>query len=133
LLLVKLKFYFHILGGVKPLLDRAFSKNDFHLIKILKNILKYSEDDSVNKIFENFVDDHFIKILKNKTESIDFLIEIIEILSNIETAWDHKIEKHGLISLIETFLSDEKTYDELLLPIILFLGNISSNKVKFYF
>jgi hypothetical protein len=73
-----------------------------------------------------------MKILKNKTESIEFLIEIIEILSNIETDWDEKIEKHQLIPFLERFLSDDKTYDELLLPIILFLGNISSNSVKYY-
>lgn len=118
---------------MKPLLDRAFSKNDFHLIKILKNLLKYSEDENVNRIFESFVDEQFLKIFKNKTDNIDFLIEIVEILSNIETSWDQKIEKHQLIPLIETFLFDEKTYDELLLPIILFLGNISSNKVSSYF
>ncbi len=91
--------------------------------------MKYSEDENVNRIFESFVDEHFLKILKNKTDNIDFLIEIIEILSNIETSWDQKIERHQLIPLIETFLSDDKTYDELLLPIIMFLGNISSNKV----
>ena len=120
-----------MIGGVKPLLERAFSRNDFNLMKILKNILKYSEDENVNKVFETFLDDHFIKILKNKNESPDFLIEIIEILSNIDTAWEKKIEKHQLVPLIESFLSAEQTYDELLLPILLFLGNISSNKVKF--
>lgn len=70
-----------------------------------------------------------MKILKNKSESVEFLIEIVEILSNIETDWDEKIEKHQLIPFLERFLQDDKTYDELLLPIILFLGNISSKSV----
>jgi hypothetical protein len=116
---------------VKGLLERAFKFNDFHLIKIVKNILKYSDDDNVNEIFESFIDDHFMKILKTKSDNIEFLIEIIEILSNIETDWDEKIQKHQLIPFLEKFLLDEKTYDELLLPVILFLGNISSNKVFF--
>ncbi len=116
---------------MKGLLERAFKFNDFHLIKIVKNILKYSDDDNVNEIFESFIDDHFMKILKTKSDNIEFLIEIIEILSNIETDWDEKIQKHQLIPFLEKFLLDEKTYDELLLPVILFLGNISSNKVFF--
>jgi hypothetical protein len=118
-------------GKVKGLLERAFKFNDFHLIKIVKNILKYSDDENVNEIFESFIDDHFMKILKTKSDNIEFLIEIIEILSNIETDWDEKIQKHQLIPFLEKFLLDEKTYDELLLPVILFLGNISSNKVLF--
>ncbi len=117
---------------MKGLLERAFKFNDFHLIKIVKNILKYSDDDNVNEIFESFIDDHFMKILKTKSDNIEFLIEIIEILSNIETDWDEKIQKHQLIPFLEKFLLDEKTYDELLLPVILFLGNISSNKVNFF-
>ena len=124
-------FLFIILDGkVKGLLERAFKYNDFHLIRIVKNILKYSEDDDVNEIFESFIDEHFMKILKNKSDSIEFLIEIVEILSNIDTDWDEKIQKHQLVPFLERFLLDDKIYDELLLPIILFLGNISSNKVK---
>ena len=121
---------FNIDGKVKGLLERAFRFNDFHLIKIVKNILKYSDDENVNEIFESFIDDHFMKILKTKSDNIEFLIEIIEILSNIETDWDEKIQKHQLIPFLEKFLLDDKTYDEILLPVILFLGNISSNKVK---
>jgi hypothetical protein len=71
-----------------------------------------------------------MKILKNKNENIEFLIEIVEILSNVDTDWNEKIQKHQLIPFFEKYLSDEKTYDELLLQIILFLGNIASNSVK---
>lgn len=119
-----------IVGGrVKGLLERAFKNNDFHLIKIVKNILKYSEDDNINEIYESFIDDHFMKVLKTKTENIEFLKEVIEILSNVDTDWDEKITKHNLIPFFERYLSDEKTYDELLQQIILFLGNISSISV----
>ncbi len=93
--------------------------------------MKYSEDENVNEIFESFIDDQFMKILKNKSESIEFLIEIVEILSNVETDWDEKIEKHQLIPFLERFLQDDKTHEELLLPIILFLGNISSHSVLY--
>ncbi len=117
-------------GRVKGLLERALKHNDFHLIKIVKNILKYSEDENINEIFENFIDDHFMKILKTKSESIEFVKEIVEILANLDTDWEEKITKHQLIPFFERYLSDEKTYDELLLQIILFLGNIASNKVK---
>jgi hypothetical protein len=117
-------------GRIKNLLERAFKNFDFHLIKIVKNIIKYSEDDTINEVFEMFLDDHFMKILKNKTESIEFLKETLEILSYIDTNWDEKVSGHSLIPLFEKYLSDEKTHDELLLPIILFLGNISSNPVK---
>jgi hypothetical protein len=111
-------------------LERAFIHNDFHLIKIVKNILKYSEDENINEIFENFIDDHFMKILKTKSESIEFVKEIVEILANVDTDWEEKIKKHQLIPFFERYLSDEKNYDELLLQIILFLGNIASYKVN---
>jgi hypothetical protein len=117
-------------GRIKNLLERAFKNFDFHLIKIVKNILKYSEDDTINEVFDVFIDGHFMKILKNKTESIEFLKETFEILSYIDTNWDEKLAGHSLIPLLEKYLMDEKTHDELLLPIILFLGNISSNIVK---
>lgn len=71
-----------------------------------------------------------MKFLTNKSESIEFLIEILEILSNVETDWDEKINKHKLIPFFEKYLSEEKTYDEILLHVILFLGNISSNSVS---
>jgi hypothetical protein len=112
-------------------LERAFKNFDFHLIKIVKNILKHAEDDSINEVFELFIDGHFMKVLKNKTESIEFLKETFEILSYIDTNWDEKVGGHALIPLFEKYLSDEKTHDELLLPIIMFLGNLSSNMVKF--
>jgi hypothetical protein len=119
-----------ILGEkVQELLNRAFKHNDFHLIKIVKNIAKYSEDDSINSTFEHFIDD-FIKIIHTKNDAEDFLKEIVEILANVECqGWDEKLKKYELIPFFEKFLRDEKTYDELLLQIILFLGNIASNKV----
>ena len=43
-----------------------------------------------------------------------------QILANLDTDWEDKIEKHQLIPFFEKYLSDEKTYDELLLQIILF-------------
>jgi hypothetical protein len=114
---------------VQELLNRAFKNNDFHLIKIVKNIAKYSEDDSINSTFEHFIDD-FIKIIHTKNDAEDFLKEIVEILANVEChGWEDKIKRFDLILFFEKFLRDEKTYDELLLQIILFLGNIASNKV----
>jgi hypothetical protein len=119
-------------GRIKNLLERAFKNYDFHLIKIIKNILKYSEDETINEVFELFIDGHFMKFLKNKTESLEFLKETFEILSYVDTNWDEKIAAHSLIPLFEKYLSDEKIHDELLLPIILFLGNISSNIVTIF-
>jgi len=116
---------------LKDLLNRAFKNNDFHLIKIIKNIAKYSEDDSINEIFEKFIDD-FVKIIHTRSEQEDFLKEIVEILANIETDWIEKIKKHDLIKFFERYLKDEKTYDELLHQIILFLGNIASSSVRIY-
>jgi hypothetical protein len=74
-----------------------------------------------------------MKKLKIKTDNTDFLREVVEILSNIETDWDEKLTKHQLIPFFEKYLSDEKTYDELLQQIILFLGNIGSVSVNIYF
>ena len=54
----------------------------------------------------------------------------IDDLANVDTDWEEKIKKHQLIPFFERYLSDEKNYDELLLQIILFLGNIASNKVN---
>ncbi len=116
-------------GRVKNLLERAFKYFDFHLIKIVKNILKYSEDDTINHIFENFIDNQFMKVIKKQSESIDFLKETFEILSYIETNWEDKLESHGLIPFIEKYLGDQDIHDDLFLPLIHFLGNISSNSV----
>ena len=95
----------------------------------MKNILKYSEDDTINQIFENFIDNQFMKVLKKQSENIDFVKETFEILSYIDTNWEEKIESHNLIQLIEKYLGDQNVHDELVLPLIHFLGNISSNSV----
>jgi hypothetical protein len=116
-------------GRVKKLLERAFNHYDFHLIKIVKNILKYSDDNSINQIFENFIDNQFMKVLKKQSDSIEFLKETFEILSYIDTNWEDKLVSHGLISFIEKYLGDQNIHDDLVLPLIHFLGNIASNSV----
>ena len=127
----QVKFY-NTGGRVKNLLERAFKYYDFHLIKIVKNILKYSDDNSINEIFENFIDNQFMKVLKKQSESIEFLKETFEILSYIDTNWEDKLASHNLISFIEKYLSDQNIHDDLVLPLIHFLGNIASNSVNSY-
>jgi hypothetical protein len=73
-----------------------------------------------------------MKIIKKQSESIEFLKETFEILSYIDTNWDEKVSSHGLISLFEKYLSDQSVHDDLVLPIINFLGNISANSVISY-
>jgi hypothetical protein len=115
-------------------LERAFKKQDFELMKIVKNILKFSDDENVNETFENFIDGHFMKILISKSEISDFLLEIIEVLSNIDTDWSKILEKFKLIEFFEKHLKDGLTkstevYNQILLAIILFFGNIAANRV----
>jgi hypothetical protein len=71
-----------------------------------------------------------MKVLKKQSENIDFLKETFEILSYIETNWEGKLESHDLIPLIEKYLGDQDVHDDLVLPLIHFLGNISSNSVS---
>ena len=123
-------------GRIKALIERALKFSDFHLIKIVKNILKYSDDDEANddtlddhsvisEIVEEYIDDYFMKILKTKSEGNEFLIETIEILSYIETDWYDRLDKHKLIHFFEKELKENR-YDDLLIAVIQFLGNVAS-------
>ena len=123
-------------GRTKALIERALKFSDFHLIKIVKNILKYSDDDEANddtlddhsvisEIVEEYIDDYFMKILKTKSEGNEFLIETIEILSYIETDWYERLDKHKLIHFFEKELKENR-YDDLLIAVIQFLGNVAS-------
>ena len=123
-------------GRIKALIERALKFSDFHLIKIVKNILKYSDDDEANddtlddhsvisEIVEEYIDDYFMKILKTKSEGNEFLIETIEILSYIETDWYERLDKHKLIQFFEKELKENR-YDDLLIAVIQFLGNVAS-------
>ena len=123
-------------GRIKALIERALKFSDFHLIKIVKNILKYSDDDEanddtlddhsvINEIVEEYIDDYFMKILKTKSEGNEFLIETIEILSYIETDWYERLDKHKLIHFFEKELKENR-YDDLLIAVIQFLGNVAS-------
>ena len=123
-------------GRIKALIERALKFSDFHLIKIVKNILKYSDDDEANddtlddhsvisEIVEEYIDDYFMKILKTKSEGNEFLIETIEILSYIETDWYERLDKHKLIHFFEKELKENR-YDDLLIAVIQFLGNVAS-------
>ena len=123
-------------GRIKALIERALKFSDFHLIKIVKNILKYSDDDEanddtlddhsvINEIVEDYIDDYFMKILKTKSEGNEFLIETIEILSYIDTDWYERLDKHNLIHFFEKELKENR-YDDLLIAVIQFLGNVAS-------
>lgn len=123
-------------GRIRALIERALKFSDFHLIKIVKNILKYSNDDEanddtlddhsvINDIVEEYIDDYFMKILKTKSEGNEFLIETIEILSYIETDWYERLDKHNLIHFFEKELKENR-YDDLLIAVIQFLGNVAS-------
>ena len=123
-------------GRIKALIERALKFSDFHLIKIVKNILKYSDDDEANddtlddhsvisEIVEEYIDDYLMKILKTKSEGNEFLIETIEILSYIETDWYERLDKHKLIHFFEKELKENR-YDDLLIAVIQFLGNVAS-------
>ncbi|MCQ2821107.1 MAG: hypothetical protein MJ252_27930, partial [archaeon] len=114
-------------GRAKNLIERALKNSDFELIKIVKNIIKYSEKEEINDIYEKFINKHFMKIVLAKTENQEFLIEVIEILSYIKTGWDKKLEKHGLINFFETGLEETK-YDDYLVAIISFLGNVANDR-----
>ncbi len=123
-------------GRIRVLIERALKFSDFQLIKIVKNILKYSNDDEsnddtlddysvINDIVEEYIDDQFMKILKTKSEGNEFLIETIEILSYIETDWYERLSKHNLINFFEKELKENR-YDALLTAVIQFLGNVAS-------
>lgn len=114
-------------GRAKKLIIRAIENSDFELIKIVKNIIKFSESEEVNEIYEKYINKCFINYLFQKGESQEFLIEIIEILSYIKTSWDNKLKKHNLIAFFENELKEEK-YDELLIAIISFLGNVANDR-----
>ena len=114
-------------GRIKNLIERALKNSDFELIKIVKCIIKYSGDSDINDIYDNYVDSYFLKILNKKLESNEFLIEIIEILSYIDSEWGEKLTKFNLIPFFEKNLRDSN-YDELLNVVIQFFGNVASNK-----
>jgi hypothetical protein len=114
-------------GRIKNLIERALKNSDFELIKIVKCIIKYSGDTDINDIYDNYVDSYFLKILNKKLESNEFLIEIIEILSYIDSDWGDKLAKFNLIPFFEKNLRDTN-YDELLNVVIQFFGNVASNK-----
>jgi len=115
-------------GRINNLLERAFKNNDCYLTKIIKNVIKFSENEDIKDLFEKEVD-KFIETLQNKVSSDEFAIELIEILSSVETNWETKINQYGLIEFIETNL--EKIGNrELLTKVIMFISNIGTSKVS---
>jgi hypothetical protein len=115
-------------GRVKVLIERALKNSDFELIKIVKNIIKYSDDSDINEIYDNYVDNYFLKIINSKQESNEFLIETLDILSYIETDWSEKLEKFNLINFFEKNLKSTTYDDDLLIAVISFFGNVASDK-----
>lgn len=121
---------------------RALSNKDEELIKIVKNILQYSEDAEVNNVFIEFIDESFMNIILNKTERNEFSLEVIDILSYIRVDWSEIIKKHDLIKFYEENLQElsgnpltkmspfqsPNDNEEYLLRVIDFLTNVSSNK-----
>lgn len=116
---------------IKLLLERAFKNSDFYLIKIVKNIIKFGENEDLNDMFENYID-QFIETLQTKKSDDSFGTELIEILSSIETDWTDKVEKYGLIEFIETNLEKFNGIQDILFKLILFLGNISKSPVSIF-
>ena len=97
-------------------------------MKIIRMIIENcSNDKNINKIYNSYVDEHFMPILSTKQESNDYLIETISILSYIETNWEDKLNQFNLISFFEKNLKTQN-YDEFLLAVINFFGNVASCK-----
>lgn len=116
---------------IKNLMERAFSNNDFYLIKIVKNVIKYSEIEELNDMFENFID-KFFETLQSMSGSDEFASELIEILSSIETSWEDKLEKYGLVEFLESNLERCINRPEALLKFIMFIGNIAGSSVSIF-
>jgi hypothetical protein len=115
-------------GRVKNLIDRVLKNSDFELMKIIKTIIENCNNDkNINKIYNKYVDEHFIPILNSKQETNEYLIETIYILSYIDTDWESKMTKFNLIEFFEKNLKTQN-YDELLLAVIQFFGNVASDK-----
>ena len=97
-------------------------------MKIIRMIIENCNNDkNINKIYNQYVDEHFMPILFTKQESNDYLIETIYILSYIETNWEDKLSQFNLIQFFEKNLKTQN-YDEFLLAVINFFGNIASCK-----
>ena len=115
-------------GRVKNLIERVLKNSDFELMKIIRMIIENcSNDKNINKIYMQYVDEHFMPILSTKQESNDYLIETIYILSYIETNWEDKLSQFNLIQFFEKNLKTQN-YDEFLLAVINFFGNVASCK-----
>ena len=115
-------------GRVKNLIERVLKNSDFELMKIVRTIIENCNNDkSINKIYNKYVDDHFMPILTTKQETNEYLIETIYILSYIDTDWAAKLDKFNLIQFFEKNLKTQN-YDEFLLAVISFFGNIASDK-----
>ena len=115
-------------GRVKNLIERVLKNSDFELMKIIRTIIENCNNDkSINKIYNKYVEDHFMPILTSKQETNEYLIETINILSYIDTDWEPKLDKFNLIEFFEKNLKTQN-YDEFLLAIISFFGNIATDK-----
>ena len=115
-------------GRVKNLIERVLKNSDFELMKIIRTIIENCNNDkSINKIYNKYVEDHFMPILTSKQETNEYLIETIYILSYIDTDWASKLDKFNLIEFFEKNLKTQN-YDEFLLAVISFFGNIATDK-----
>jgi hypothetical protein len=115
-------------GRVKNLIERVLKNSDFELMKIIRTIIENCNNDkSINKIYNKYVEDHFMPILTSKQETNEYLIETIYILSYIDTDWAPKLDKFNLIEFFEKNLKTQN-YDEFLLAVISFFGNIATDK-----
>ena len=115
-------------GRVKNLIERVLKNSDYELMKIIKTIIENCNSDSnINDTYENYVDDHFMPIITSKQESDEYLIETIHLLSYVNTDWESKLDKFNLIDFFEKHLKIQN-YDDFLLAIISFFGNVASDK-----
>ena len=115
-------------GRVKNLIERVLKNSDYELMKIIKTIIENCNSDSnINDIYDNYVDDHFMPIITSKQESDEYLIETIHLLSYVNTDWESKLDKFNLIDFFEKHLKIQN-YDDFLLAIISFFGNVASDK-----
>ena len=115
-------------GRVKTLIERVLKNSDYELMKIIRRIIENcNTDEAINDIYDSYVDEHFMPILNTKQENNEYLIEVIYILSYINTDWEEKIEKFKLVDFFQKNLK-VISYDEYLLAVISFFGNVASNK-----
>ena len=114
---------------LENLLYRALKYRDELLMKLVRNISKHGKTQTIQEVLEKHIKS-FLKILEDKNSNMDFTVEVLGTLVNIDLDenWAKVLSNSNLLDFIQRHLVVGYAEDDIVLECIMLVGTVTASE-----